>query len=486
MVDMTDRFEWPDLTEDERHIRQLARDVAEREIAPRALKHDLDGTFVRDSIDALAESGLLGINIPKEYGGLGGSRLSTVIALEAISAACGSTGASYCFHILCTHWIVGAGPENLRQEYLPGLAKNKLGALSLNERVKLFFEPFETNHKEQNDHYVLNGYKPFVTSAGEADVYVVQTQRTGTGQGLFPVLDQDYLVVDRNMPGVGCAEVYDPMGLRGASNGAMKFEDAKVPKDHVLAGLPYGVLKGIAVKEEAGVAPQVVAMGLAGSALDAAVRKSREKGVEEWVLHRLATMTDKLNALRYYHYVAARFMAADYHPTLQMQTDMRRLGGDECIWICDNALEVYGAGGFMRTNPMQRYHRDSRVSAWLMFSLDERRYRVGKLLLERDALLDFLQEPTMPWDPAVEYIYMFVAGNVSADMPPQLQKLMTREVIERFARSRGEKEVTLQVFGDYGMQQIRRAKLAAPILRLARRMGINAPDIYASPGEVSL
>jgi alkylation response protein AidB-like acyl-CoA dehydrogenase len=88
-------LDWYDMTDEERSIRDLACEVAEKEIAPRAERHDAEGTFVRDSVDALAEAGLLGANVPKEYGGLGGTPLAAVMALEAVSAACGSTGASY-------------------------------------------------------------------------------------------------------------------------------------------------------------------------------------------------------------------------------------------------------------------------------------------------------------------------------------------------------------------------------------------------------
>ena len=86
-------FEWPDLTAKDRQIRDLAMDVAKREIAPRAAKHDLEGTFVRDSLDVLGESGLLGANVPEKYGGMGGGDLAAMIALDIISSACGSTGA---------------------------------------------------------------------------------------------------------------------------------------------------------------------------------------------------------------------------------------------------------------------------------------------------------------------------------------------------------------------------------------------------------
>src|ERR1700730_11386716 len=112
-------LDWYDLTDDERRIRDLALQVARDEVEPNADAHDRDGTFVRDSIEALGRSGLLGVHIPKEYGGMGGSPLATVLAIEAISGACGSTGMSFMFHCNLIHVVDGAGPDELKAKYFP-------------------------------------------------------------------------------------------------------------------------------------------------------------------------------------------------------------------------------------------------------------------------------------------------------------------------------------------------------------------------------
>ncbi|MEA2315274.1 MAG: butyryl-CoA dehydrogenase, partial [Solirubrobacteraceae bacterium] len=135
-------LDWYDLSDDERRIRDLAMEVAREEVAPRADAHDRDGTFVRDSIEALGRSGLLGVYVPKEYGGLGGSALATVLAIEIISAACGSTGMSFMFHNNLIHVVYGAGPEELKAKYFPQFAQGKLGAFAINEQRRLFRERF--------------------------------------------------------------------------------------------------------------------------------------------------------------------------------------------------------------------------------------------------------------------------------------------------------------------------------------------------------
>jgi alkylation response protein AidB-like acyl-CoA dehydrogenase len=117
-------LDWYDLTDEERRIRDLAAEVAREEIAPHAEQHDRDGTFARDSIEALGRSGLLGVFVGKEYGGLGGSPLAAAMAIELVSAACGSTGMSFMFHCNLIEVVTGAGPDSLKEKYFPQFARS--------------------------------------------------------------------------------------------------------------------------------------------------------------------------------------------------------------------------------------------------------------------------------------------------------------------------------------------------------------------------
>ena len=144
-------LEWYDLRDEEREIRDLALEVAREEVAPNADAHDVDGTFVRESIEALGKSGLLGVFVPKEYGGLGGSPLAATLAIEAISAACGSTGMSFMFHCNLIHVVDGAGPDSLKEKYFPQFAAGKLGAFAINEQRRLFREKFDTTAADDGD-----------------------------------------------------------------------------------------------------------------------------------------------------------------------------------------------------------------------------------------------------------------------------------------------------------------------------------------------
>jgi alkylation response protein AidB-like acyl-CoA dehydrogenase len=471
-------LEWYDLTDEERQIRDLALDVAREGIAPHAEKHDLEGTFVRDCIEALAESGLLGVNIPKEYGGLGGTPLATLMVIEAISAACASTGASFMFHCNLAHVITGAGPEPLRRKYLPQMAKDKLGSFAINEQVRLFREEFDTTIEEKDDHYLVNGFKPFSTSAGEADFAIVQTQRSTTPAGHpFPVFEQEYVVVEKGMPGLS-ASVYDPMGLRGASNGSVKLENVKVPKENIVGEEPGRMIRSVVWKGNSLLGPNIVAAGPAGAALEAAVNHARTHGQPEWMSHVLAPMSDQLNALRAYNYYGARIMHDFAKPMFLAHIEILRLAGEIAPWICDRAMEVMGGAAFMRTSPIQRYYRDARGLAYLAFAMDARRMATAEGLYAYDISTEHPQPQGMPWDKVANYNFLHFSAGARMKMPPPLAAELDRSRFEDFARERGSDTVTFDLYVERLTDTMPKVMAAAAAARAQR----GGPPRNGAPG----
>lgn len=449
-------LEWYDLTDEERRIRDLARQVAHDEIAPNATRHDLEGTFVRDSIDALGRAGLMGLNVPKEYGGMGASPLAALMAVEAISAACGSTGASYHFHLGVATLIKGAGPEHLREKYLTAFARGALGALAINEGTQFFKDQFETLADDRGDHFVINGQKPFVTSAGEADVYIVHVQRANSQfRGPWAVIDQDFLLVDKDTPGMQIARIHDPMGIRGASNGAMKFVDVRVTKDQMMGGAPWGGMRVLTTKTGSIVGPGIVGAGLAGAALTAAARQVRERGDEEWIRHAMGQMSARLNAIRTYYYYGARMCRPEFDATGQVLMETKLLGGEDAVWICDRAMEIMGGGSFMRTSPVQRCYRDARATQYLNMPMDTRRSGAGGMVYEADAQAEKPQPMSIPWEPGAVVAHRMFSTRGMRMFPEQAEKgAFTRGDMEAFARSRGEDTMTLNAAMEYTVKSL--------------------------------
>lgn len=440
-------LEWYDLTDEERQIRDLAAEVAREEIAPNAEAHDHDGTFVRDSIEALARSGLLGVYIPKEYGGLGGSPLAAVLAMELVSAACGSTGMSFMFHNNLIHVVDGAGPDELKAKYFPQFAQGKLGAFAINEQRRLFRERFDTTAADAGDEYIVNGQKPFVTSAGEADVYIVQCQLDDGPPSPIPVMGQRYILIEGAYDGVD-AWVYDPMGLRGASNGGLTFKDVHVPKENAVGAEPDPMVRSVAAKGNSAFSPHLISMGCAGAALEAGITSVGKKGPEEWQSHMLAPLSDQLNALRSYTYYAARLMERPVSRELNhAHNEIQRLGGALGSQIGDSIMEIMGGGSFMRTSPVQRYFRDARGSAYPAFAMEHRRANVADGLYGADAYGE--QPATMPWDPHADYNFWLLWARGASHLPEEAKQRMSRSSFEEFARSRGAEQMTVELCAEY-------------------------------------
>lgn len=442
-------LEWYDLTDDERRIRDLAREVAREEIAPRAEAHDRDGTYVRDSMEALAEAGLMGVYIPKEYGGLGGSPLAVAMTVEILSAACGSTGMSFMFHNNLIHVVNGAGPEELKQKYFPQFAAGKIGAFAINERRRLFRERFDTEFDDRGDHYLVNGEKPFVTTAGEADVYIVQAQAADSPPSVFPVAGQRYILIEGASAGVS-SWLYDPIGLRGASNGGMKFENVEVPKENVVGAEPGAMIRSVTAKGNSVLGPHLIAQGCAGAALEEAIRHVRKRGRPEWMVHALTPLSDRLNGLRAYVYYTARMKQLGFGPALNhAHNEIQRLGGEVGPEVCDRVMEIMGGSSLMRTSAVQRCFRDARTSCYPAFTMEDRRSNSADGLFGRDLDLERDEPETIPWDPYAAYGFWLLWARGAGLLPEEAQARLSRPAFEDHARAEGSDEVTFELYIEY-------------------------------------
>ena len=271
--------------------------------------------------------------------------------------------------------------------------------------------------------------------------------------------------------------IYDPIGLRGASNGQMKYENVKMPKENILGEQPGG-LKANQVKDWSAIGPQVVGMGLAGAACEAAVHHVRAKGMPEWMVQQLGEIVDRLDAFRYYQWVAATHLKSDWEPIVRVQVETKRLGGADCYWICDKAIEIMGGASLMRSSPIQRYYRDARTSAYLMLPMESRRRRVGNHIAERDAQIDAAEVSTMGWESWAEYAYRSARGlfdikaipGIPDQALPHILAVFSREQVEATARGSGSDQVK---------QEHVVAQLEKVLSGMPRRGG---PDGHGGPG----
>nr|MBE6544670.1 acyl-CoA dehydrogenase [Oscillospiraceae bacterium] len=212
---------------------QMIKDFAENEVKPLAQEVDEQERFPLETVEKMAKLGLMGIIVPKEYGGAGGNYRMYISAVEEISKACGTTGVILSAHTsLCAAPILEYGTEEQRRKYLPDLASGrKIGAFGLTEpNAGTDAANQQTTAVEMEDCYLLNGSKIFITNAGYASTYIIIAI---TGKGPKGP-EMSAFIVESAFEGFSVGKKEKKMGIRGSSTCELIFENVKVPKENLL------------------------------------------------------------------------------------------------------------------------------------------------------------------------------------------------------------------------------------------------------------
>lgn len=353
------------LTDEQKMIQETVSRIAREALAPKAAEVDRAQIFPRDGLQELAAAGLLGIAVPEALGGGGSDTLSFVLVTEAIAKACASTALLSVTHSVVARALALAGSEEQKKRLLPGLvAGTKMAAFAVTE-AECGSNPMAVTTKATSDgnDFVVNGTKVFITGAEEADVYLVLLR---TDQAKGP-LDLTALFVEKGTPGFSFGKKEDFMGLRGASNGELVFQNCRVSKTNLL-GEENGYMAigprflGLALIGTAG-----ISLGIAQAAVDAAVEHAKTReiagqpiGQYQGVQYLIAEMNTALAAARALTYSAAQEIDGPPPPS-PLPIYMAKLNATEmAIEVTQKALQVHGGTGYSRELPLERYYRDAR------------------------------------------------------------------------------------------------------------------------------
>jgi alkylation response protein AidB-like acyl-CoA dehydrogenase len=374
-----------DLTNDQKMLQDQVRKFADSVLAPLAPDIDRSGDFPWDSIKKMAELGLLGIIVPEEYGGAGFDYISLAIAIEEISRACASTGVIVAVNnSLVTYPIMQFGNEEQKKKYLPILCGGKkLGAFGLTEpNAGSDVASLETTARLDGENYILNGTKRFITNAGEAGVYVVfaYTNKELKHKGISA------FIVERDTPGFSLGKHEDLMGIRATANCELIFEDVKVPRVNLLGKEGEGFKICMNTLDVSRIDIGAQAVGIAQSALDEAVKYSKERRAFgkticsfEMIQSMLAEMATVIHAARMLVYYAghcknkgmARFsleaaMAKYYAATIAVD-------------VARKAVQIHGGYGYTKDYPIERIFRDAKI-----LELYEGTSEIQKIVIARE------------------------------------------------------------------------------------------------------
>ncbi|MES5395478.1 acyl-CoA dehydrogenase family protein [Bacillus amyloliquefaciens] len=355
------------LTKEQQLVREMVRDFAKNEIAPKAHEVDQSAVFPADTFKKIGELGLLGIPFPEEYGGAGGDTISYAIAVEEIGKACGSTGLSYAAAVsLGASPLYYFGTEQQKQEHLTPLASGKaLGSFGLTEpNAGSDAGGTQTKAEKKGDDYVIKGEKCWITNANYARTVIV-TAVTGKNSAGKPIISA--LIVPTDTPGFTITNPYDKMGVRGSDTAELVLEDVRVPADNLLGDPEKGFKQFLYTLDGGRISIAALAVGIAQGALDASLSYAKERkqfgspiSSFQAIQFKLADMAMEIDLARQMVLKAA-WLKDQNLPFTKEAAFAKLYASEMAVRTCLQAIQIHGGSGYMKECGVERMLRDAKL-----------------------------------------------------------------------------------------------------------------------------
>ena len=355
------------------------RELAQGAVAPLAAEVDRDHRFPEEAVRAAAEAGLLGVLIPREYGGAGLDALAFAICIEELAQACASTSV-----IVDVHTSVGSEPillfgtEEQKRAWLPRLASGELlGAFALTEPASgSDAASLKATAKRTADGYVLNGTKIFITNVGHAGLYVVFA-RSGAEERAAGV---SAFLVPAGAPGVRVGQVFRKMGLNGSPTGELVLEDVAVPAANRLGAEGQGFTVAMRALDSGRIGISGQALGIAQAAVDESrallAPRTREQG-DEFLLADMATRLESARLLAYH----AAWLCSLGRPFTRQASMAKLHCTDTAMQLALDALQLAGEEGAVSGSPFERHVRDAKA-----LQIYEGSNQIQRMVIAREVL----------------------------------------------------------------------------------------------------
>ena len=350
-------------------FRQMIREFAEKEVKPLAAEVDEEERFPVETVKKMAEIGLMGIPIPKEYGGAGGDNLMYAMAVEELSRVCGTTGVILSAHTSLGTWpILQFGTDAQKQKYIPKLASGEwLGAFGLTEPnagTDAAGQQTTAVLDEAAQEWVLNGSKIFITNSGYANVYVIFAM-TDKSKGLKGI---SAFIVESTAPGFSIGKKEKKLGIRGSATCELIFENARIPKDNLLGELGKGFKIAMMTLDGGRIGIASQALGIAQGALDETVayvkeRKQFGRTIANFqnTQFQLANLEVKVEASRLLVYKAA-WRESNHLPYSVDAARAKLFASETAMEVTTKAVQLHGGYGYTREYPVERMMRDAKIT----------------------------------------------------------------------------------------------------------------------------
>ena len=383
------------LTEQQRNIRELAHDFAEKEIRPVAWEYDRDATWPERIISQAWEVGLMNSQLPEKYGGAGASYLDGVLIGEELAWGCAAIATTLGINELAAAPVRLGGSEKVKAEYLGMLTEEpKLASFCLTEpEAGSDVSAMRTSAVRRGDKYVINGSKVFISNGGHADWYTVyaKTDKDAGHRGIsaFVVPRDDTVTVDKHE---------DKMGLRASNTAAISFNETEVPAENLLGDENHGFKLAMMTLDRSRPGVAAMATGIARAAFEFATEYSKQRvqfgvpiAMHQGIQFMIADMATEIEAARLLTWQSAALLDQGKRNTLQ-SSHAKRFAADTAMKVATDAVQIYGGYGFIKDYPVEKLMRDAKI-----MQLYEGTSQIQRLVIAREILL-----PRQVDEPAVE------------------------------------------------------------------------------------
>jgi alkylation response protein AidB-like acyl-CoA dehydrogenase len=377
-----------DLSEEQVLWRDTVHDFVAKEVKPKAKEVDETSQFNWDATRKMGPLGLLGLNVPEEFGGAGVDAVSAAIAIEQLGWGCGSTALAIAAHngLGCAP-IALFGSADLKQRFLPNAAsgKGKLAALALTEPgagsdLKGGVQTYAEMHDNE---WVITGSKMWCTNASIAD-FIVTLVRTESGTGSNSL---SLIVVPTDASGLSIGPAEKKMGLHGSPTHAVTYESVRVPEENLVGERGKGLQYTLATLDGGRIGIGALSIGLAQAAYEEAMRYARERHTfgepianHQAIQWMLADIETNIDAARLMVYKAA-FTKAQGRPFTKQAAKAKLFATEVAEKVCRDAIQIHGGYGYSSDFPVERIYRDARL-----MTIGEGTSEIQRIVIAREIL----------------------------------------------------------------------------------------------------
>lgn len=372
---------------------EKAREIGDKFVRPVAAEFDRAQKYPWDIVEELKKSRLMGMWVPKEYGGLDSGLLNLCLVVEELSRACGGVGLAYAVNALGSFPIILGGTEEQKKKWLPYIASGeKLAAFGLSEKeAGSDAGNMKTRAEKDGDSYILNGAKKWNTNAGVAEIYTIYCV-TNPDRG---IRGTSALIVEKGMDGFTIGKEEDKMGIRCVPVHELEFENCRVPAENLIGGREgIGFANAMMTLDTArpGIAAQ--ALGIAQGAFDLAMdyaRKRKQFGQSvasfqgiQWMFAEMAT---QIEAARQLVYTCARAADAGVKNFSKIASMAKLFATDTAMKVSTDCVQIFGGYGYMKDYPIEKFMRDAKIT-----QIYEGTNQIQRVVIARSLLREYASE----------------------------------------------------------------------------------------------